>query len=258
MNIIDSLQLPPSARIHINLPKNLLKKHGFTDALLDEIVVQNGKTQCYDNAVITPRTCAIPVYHDETRLYDEIHIIEIDLRTRAHIGALEPLFLQAIPYQIILICSHAKDNHRQYRATAAISRNNQHNADKNILESTVSTDWLDETDAFWSSLAISHLNRRNLFALYNDFYDSICLRNLRHPYPEAVIDRANARALYRAYQQLAEQLDACTTALRRETQFARRLDLVAQIQQIQNQIHALPTQYATSQNECAESVSVRI
>lgn len=258
MNIIDSLQLPPSARIHINLPKNLLKKHGFTDALLDEIVVQNGKTQCYDNAVIAPRTCAIPVYHDETRLYDEIHIIEIDLRTRAHIGALEPLFLQAIPYQIILICSHAKDNHRQYRATAAISRNNQHNADKNILESTVSTDWLDETDAFWSSLAISHLNRRNLFALYNDFYDSICLRNLRHPYPEAVIDRANARALYRAYRQLSEQLDACTTALRRETQFARRLDLVAQIQQIQNQIHALPTQYATSQNECAESVSVRI
>ena len=256
MNIIDSLQLPPSARIHINLPKNLLKKHGFTDALLDEIVVQNGKTQCYDNAVIAPRTCAIPVYHDETRLYDEIHIIEIDLRTRAHIGALEPLFLQAIPYQIILICSHAKDNHRQYRATAAISRNNQHNADKNILDSTVSTDWLDETDAFWSSLAISHLNRRNLYALYNDFYDSICLRNL--PYPEADIDRANARALYRAYLQLAEQLDACTTALRRETQFARRLDLVAQIQQIQNQIHELPTQYATSQNECAESVSVRI
>ena len=256
MNIIDSLQLTPSARIHIILPKNLLKKHGFTDALLDEIVVQNGKTQCYDNAVIAPRTCAIPVYHDETRLYDEIHIIEIDLRTRAHIGALEPLFLQAIPYQIILICSHAKDNHRQYRATAAISRNNQHNADKNILDSTVSTDWLDETDAFWSSLAISHLNRRNLYALYNDFYDSICLRNL--PYPEADIDRANARALYRAYLQLAEQLDACTTALRRETQFARRLDLVAQIQQIQNQIHELPTQYATSQNECAESVSVRI
>lgn len=256
MNIIDSLQLPPSARIHINLPKNLLKKHGFADSLLDDIVVQNGKTQCFDRALIAPRTCAIPSYADDTRLYDEIHIIEIDLRTRAHIGALEPLFLQAIPYQIILICSHAKDNHRQYRATAAISRNNQHNADKNILESTVSTDWLDETDAFWSSLAISHLNRRNLYALYNDFYDSICLRNL--PYPEADIDRANARALYRAYLQLAEQLDACTTALRRETQFARRLDLVAQIQQIQNQIHELPTQYATSQNECAESVSVRI
>lgn len=256
MNIIDSLQLPPSARIHINLPKNLLKKHGFTDALLDEIVVQNGKTQCYDNAVIAPRTCAIPVYHDETRLYDEIHIIEIGLRTRDHINVLEPLFLQAIPYPIVLICSHAKDNQSQYRATAAISRNNQHNADKNILESTVSTDWLDETDAFWSSLAISPLNRRNLYALYNDFYDSICLRNL--PYPEADIDRANARALYRAYLQLAEQLDACTTALRRETQFARRLDLVAQIQQIQNQIHELPTQYATSQNECAESVLVRI
>ena len=256
MNIIDSLQLPPSARIHINLPKNLLKKHGFTDALLDEIVVQNGKTQCYDNAVIAPRTCAIPIYHDETRLYDEIHIIEIDLRTRAHIGALEPLFLQAIPYPIILICSHAKDNHRQYRATAVISRNNQHNAYKNILESTVSTDWLDETDAFWSSLAISHLNRRNLYALYNDFYDSICLRNL--PYHDADIDRANVRTLYRAYRQLSEQLDACMAALHRETQFARRLDLVAQIQQIQNQIHELPTQYATSQNECAESVSVRI
>ena len=129
-----------------------------------------------------------------------------------------------------------------------LPQNNQHNADKNILESTVSTEWLAESDDFWHSLAISHLHTRDLFALYNDFYDSICLRNLRPTYPDDDIDRTNARALYRAYLQLAEQLDACTTALRRETQFARRLDLVAQIQQIQNQIHELPTQYATSQN----------
>lgn len=258
MAFLSSLQLPSATQVCVNLPKNLLKKHGFADSLLDDIVVQNGKTQCFDRALIAPRTCAIPSYADDTRLYDEIHILELDLRIRDHIGVLEPLFLQAIPYPIILICCHAKNNQSQYRATAAISRNNQHNAEKNILESTVSTEWLAESDDFWHSLAISHLHTRDLFALYNDFYDSICLRNLRPTYPEAVIDRANVRALYRAYLQLAEQLDACTTALRRETQFARRLDLVAQIQQIQNQIHELPTQYATSQNECAESVSVRI
>lgn len=255
MSIYTNLALPQNCYIDQSITKKVVFE-SLKLKTIEKRLITSDIERITDRVMIRPDTFSCPVYRDDIRCYDEIHILELGLRIRDHIGVLEPLFLQAIPYPIILICCHAKDNQSQYRATAAISRNNQHNADKNILESTVSTDWLDETDAFWSSLAISHLNRRNLYALYNDFYDSICLRNL--PYPEADIDRANARTLYRAYRQLSEQLDACTTALRRETQFARRLDLVAQIQQIQNQIHELPTQYATSQNECAESVSVRI
>ena len=257
MSIYTNLALPKNCYID----QAITKKVVFESLKLkttEKRLITSDIERITDRVMIRPDTFSCPVYRDDIRCYDEIHILELGLRTRDHIGVLEPLFLQAIPYPIILICCHAKDNQSQYRATAAISRNNQHNAEKNILESTVSTDWLAESDDFWHSLAISHLHTRDLFALYNDFYDSICLRNLRPTYPDADIDRANARALYRAYQQLAEQLDACTAALRRETQFARRLDLVAQIQQIQNRIHELPTQYATSQNECAESVSVRI
>lgn len=257
MSIYTNLALPKPCYID----QSITKKVVFESLKLkttEKRLITSDIDRITDRVMIRPDTFSCPVYRDDIRCYDEIHILELDLRTRDHIGVLEPLFLQAIPYPIILIFSHAKDNQSQYRTTAAISRNNQHNAEKNILESTVSTDWLAESDDFWHSLAISHLHTRDLFALYNDFYDSICLRNLRPTYPDADIDRANARALYRAYQQLAEQLAACTATLRRETQFARRLDLVAQIQQIQNQIHELPTQYATSQNECAESVSVRI
>lgn len=257
MSIYTNLALPKNCYIDQSITKKVVFE-SLKLKTIEKRLITSDIDRIIDRVMIRPDTFSCPVYRDDIRCYDEIHILELDLRIRDHIGVLEPLFLQAIPYPIILICCHAKNNQSQYRATAAISRNNQHNAEKNILESTVSTEWLAESDDFWHSLAISHLHTRDLFALYNDFYDSICLRNLRPTYPEAVIDRANVRALYRAYQQLAEQLDACTTALRRETQFARRLDLVAQIQQIQNQIHELPTQYATSQNECAESVSVRI
>ena len=257
MSIYTNLALPKNCYID----QAITKKVVFESLKLkttEKRLITSDIERITDRVMIRPDTFSCPVYRDNIRCYDEIHILELGLRTRDHINVLEPLFLQAIPYPIVLICSHAKDNQSQYRATAAITRNNQHNAEKNILESTVSTEWLAESDDFWHSIAISHLHTRDLFALYNDFYDSICLRNLRPTYPDADIDRANARALYRAYQQLAEQLGACTATLRRETQFARRLDLVAQIQQIQNQIHELPTQYATSQNECAESVSVRI
>ena len=257
MSIYTNLALPKNCYIDQSITKKVVFE-SLKLKTIEKRLITSDIDRITDRVLIRPDTFSCPVYRDDIRCYDEIHILELDLRTRDHIGVLEPLFLQAIPYPIILICSHAKEKQSQYRATAAISRNNQHNAEKNILESTVSTDWLAESDDFWHSLAISHCHTRDLFALYNDFYDSICLRNLRPTYPDADIDRANARALYRAYQQLAEQLDACTAALRRETQFARRLDLVAQIQQIQNQIHELPTQYATSQNECAESVSVRI
>lgn len=77
MAFLSSLQLPSATQVCVNLPKNLLKKHGFADSLLDDIVVQNGKTQCFDRALIAPRTCAIPSYADDTRFYDEIHVLEI-------------------------------------------------------------------------------------------------------------------------------------------------------------------------------------
>lgn len=254
MSIYTNLALPKPCYIDQSITKKVVFESLKLKATEKRLITSDIE-RIIDRVMIRPDTFSCPVYRDDIRCYDEIHILELDLRTRNHIDVLEPLFLQAIPYPIILICSHAKGNQRQYRATAAISRNNQHNAEKNVLESTVSTDWLAENDDFWDSLAISHLQTSNLYALYNDFYDCICLRNL--PFPDADIDRANARELYRAYQLLSEQLDACTAALHRETQFARRLDLVAQIQQIQKRIHDLPTQYAASQNANAESVSVR-
>lgn len=139
MAFLSSLQLPSATQVCVNLPKNLLKKHGFAESLLDDIVVQSGKTQCFDRAIIAPRTCAIPSYVDDTRLYDEIHVLEIAVSQRKNLDKLEEALFRAIPYALILIARHDAAE----RISLAHFRTNAADKSLNVLTDIIHSRWFD-------------------------------------------------------------------------------------------------------------------
>ena len=254
MTFIDSLQLQSSACIHLNLPKNLLKRHGFADALLDELVVQNGKTQCYDSALIAPRTCAIPVYQDETRLYDEIHVIEYTLKSTKTADKLEAEFFKQIPYALILV-AHCDDTSRislaHFRANAA-------DKSQNVITDTIQSQWFDDNSPFPLAklergegvACISKPGERgevnlksNLFAFYSAIFDAIVLQNARQVWSDIELAPSTARSLLRQYDELQNECAKLQAAAKKpDLPFAKKCMLSQQIQQIKSRIEQLPNQ----------------
>lgn len=237
MSFIDALQLPSSARIHLNLPKNLLKKHGFADALLDEFAVQNGKTQCYDNALIAPRTCAIPVYQDETCLYDEIHVIELEVKTSKHLEKLEDTFFKSIPYALILVV-HCD---AQTRISLAHFRTNIADKSQNVITDIVHSQWFsgDACDFFCPN---GDGTKKHLFALYSLIFDNIVLDNVRLIWPNIDTTPENALSLLRQYNDLQKKCEQLKASRKPDMPFAKKCMLSQEIQYIKARIDNLPNQ----------------
>ena len=180
MAFLSSLQLPSATQVCVNLPKNLLKKHGFADSLLDDIVVQNGKTQCFDRALIAPRTCAIPSYADDTRFYDEIHVLEIAISQRKTLDKLEEALFRAIPYALILIARHDAAE----RLSLAHFRTNAADKSLNVLTDIIHSRWFDANAPLPLSVTYATLPKDNLYAFYSAIFDAIVMDNVRQVWPE--------------------------------------------------------------------------
>ncbi len=243
MAFLSSLQLPSATQVCVNLPKNLLKKHGFAESLLDDIVVQSGKTQCFDRAIIAPRTCAIPSYVDDTRLYDEIHVLEIAVSQRKNLDKLEEALFRAIPYALILIARHDAAE----RISLAHFRTNAADKSLNVLTDIIHSRWFDANAPLPLSIPYATLPKDNLYAFYSAIFDAIVMDNVRQVWPEIETTPARALAILKQYDELNRECQKLQSSIKKgDLSFAQKCMHSTQIQIIKQQIDQLPQ---TTQDE---------
>ncbi len=227
--------LPTRCRIDQLIAKKVIVQYGKPSPE-EKRLLTSDVARITDRFMLRPDLFTCPIYKDNERLYDELHILDLELRNAEHAAILEDMLFRAIPYPII-ICSICDG---KCRISSALIRTNQNQSDKNVIESIIRTHWLTPADIQTDELDITKLNTSHLYALASDFYDALCRLKLKAFHPQIFdIPRERARQWLTEHDALVQRLELLKQALHREHSISHRLELVAQLQKLQTQIDNL-------------------
>jgi hypothetical protein len=172
--VINALSIPPEARLDQRVPKKLLLEQDMPTAA-DKRQIQGGIEELLWVAALKPTNIGVPAFKDNVREYLEIAVLTIMLRTSAKSPRLIELIHRAIPYPVLLIAEHSET----VSLSLAHKRWSQGELGKVVIEEVRRTTpfRLDaatvEESLFLTSLALSGLPRRDLFALYQGWLDRV-------------------------------------------------------------------------------------
>lgn len=241
--LIEALKLPDSCR----LDKRVFKKLFLENAKLtpqDRRAFTNDVEEVVWRYTLKPSTTAIMPYADDEREYTEIAVLEISLKTPHNAMRIAEVVHRAIPYPLIL-AARSGDKELLSLAPKRFSR-----AEKGaiVAEEFESSGWINSDQAsplhreFLASLDLGLLAQTNYLALYAALVDRVIgLRSsCRTGEYHVVSDPAAVAQLKRLLTNAAEleaELSGCRSALTKESQFNRRVELNTEIKALELALH---------------------
>jgi hypothetical protein len=242
--VIDALALPPDAQVDQRVPKKLLTEHGAPTAA-DKRQIQEGIEELLWVAALKPTNIAVPAFRDDAREYLEIAVLTATLRAGAQATRLIELIHRAIPYPVVLwtgqgdavslSLAHKRWSHG---VTGAV-----------VIEDVRRTAPFHphrlspEEGKFLTSLAISGLPNRDLFALYQGWLDRVAGLEAARITGQFVQPDSDGRAqLLRegldAHARLQRDLAALRAQAAKEKQLNRRVQLNLEIKRLEAKVAA--------------------
>ncbi len=192
---------------------------------------------------LKPSTIQIQSYEDEEREYPEVAVIDVALKTRRRTARIAEVMHRAIPYPLLLVfrvenCCAFSTAHKRF---------SQAEKDAIVAENMILTRWIDlnepakvQTD-FLGSLNIVGLPHTHFYAFYSALADRLlafeCAR-LTGEYrleSKAVGDQSRRERLA-ACHELEVAIDDCKTAIKKETQFNRKVELNTELKELQSKL----------------------
>jgi len=194
-------------------------------------------------ASISPLTSNITEYKSNEYLFDEIHLIKVELKNRETFKKVCELLQSAIPYPLIILLKH----NEQYCFNTADKRINQVEKEKRVISSSTYTEWFDEkcngAEKFLSSLAFDQLSHVNLRTLYESFANRI------HNFNTFVITgeyqvkttRETTRdvEIQREILNIKEQITTLRSTLKKETSFNEKVAINMKIKKMESEVDKL-------------------
>ena len=248
--LYDKLAIPDTCHLGKRVFKKLFHENaklGVTDkkALRDDI---DTITWVY---TLKPTTIPIHAYKDNEREYDEIALLQVDLKTQNRTGRIVEIIHRAIPYPLVLVFV--------FETSVAISlahkRFSQAERGAVVAEEFVTTDWIDLApssptpvqQAFLDSLAVTQLPQTHFYAFYSALVDRLialdCARLTGEYRIEAAAERREARRERLAQcHELEVRIAETRAAAKREKQINRLADLNVEIRRLQGRLAEMATQ----------------
>ncbi len=246
----DKLAIPETCHLGKRVFKKLFHENarlGATDkkALRDDI---DTITWVY---TLKPTTIPILAYKDDKREYDEIVLLQVDLKTQKRTGRIVEIIHRAIPYPLVLVFVFGTT----FAISLAHKRFSQAERGAIVAEEFVTTGWIDlgpgsptpVQQAFLDSLAITKLPHTHFYALYSAFVDRLialdCARLTGEYRIEAAAERREARR-----QRLAEchelevRIAETRATAKLEKQINRLAELNVEIKRLQGQLAEMATE----------------
>jgi hypothetical protein len=218
---------------HENAKLGVTDKKAFTDDI-DTI------TWVY---TLKPTTIPIHAYKDDEREYDEIALLQVDLKTQKRTERIVEIIHRAIPYPLVLVFV--------FETSVAISlahkRFSQAERGAVVAEEFLCTDWIDLSSptpvkqAFLDSVAMPGLPQTHCFALYSALVDRVialdCARLTGGYRVEAAADRHEQRRqrLARCHEMEVEIADL-KAAIKAEAAFNRQVELNTKIKTLEQRL----------------------
>lgn len=240
--VIDSLGLPPGARVDQRIPKKLLVENG-APTTADKKQINEGIESLTWVAALKPTTIGVPDYRDEAREYLEIAVLMLQLRPSSKLGRLTELVHRAVPYPVLLVT----DGSPGPTVSLAHKRWSQGEGGKTVLDGEITSASLDVSDAiggpFLGALALLSQPRASLFVLYQGWIDAataLQAASLTGAFTPAVSpEQASARAeALSATRNLEAQIASLRAAAKKEKQIPKQVGMNLRLRELQTELAA--------------------
>lgn len=186
-----------------------------------------------------------PFINDEY-YYKAIAYLKITLKQDGKLDKISKIINNTIPNPIVII--YELEN--KYKISTAIKRLSKSEKDKTVIEESRSTPWLDINDLkdnekiFIESISLNKLPYTNLFDFYKVMNDKIYIFEKSLEYGEYKdINNKEELRLNKEISEKIEKLEAdlkkTISKLKRENQFAKKMELNVKATQLQKEIDKL-------------------
>lgn len=240
----DYMAIPEKCLLNKPLFKKLFQEHADLD-ITDKKALKDDIDKIRWIYTLKPSTLNIEPYRDDVREYDEIAIIQIDLTSAARAQRIAAFVNKAIPYPVMIVFSFAD--------TIAISladkRINQADKSKWVIEDAWITAWFnpdapnEAQQKFMQDMTIKSLSFVNFYAFYTDIKNRvIALNSATRSGSYQVVSAEKTqdrRESLRKITELEREITELRSALKKETQFNKKLELNVSVKERQEAIKQL-------------------
>ena len=240
--LYDSVAIPEACQLGKRVFKKLFHENaklGATDkkAFREDI---DAITWQY---TLKPSTIPIQSYEDDQREYQEVAILQVDLKMLKRTSRIAEVMHRAIPYPLIVVFAFGK----MCVLSLAHKRFSQAEKGTIVAEELITTDWIDLSaptpvqQVFLDSLAISTLPYTHFFAFYSALVDRLiaveCARlSGEYRLESAAAKLPNRRKQLAACHELEVRIAEYRAAIKKETQFNRQVELNTKIKELEKQL----------------------
>ena len=235
------LVIPESCQLDKRIFKKMFYDNGQLNAA-DKKAFSDDIDEIIWRYTLKPETINIPRYDDADHEYHEIAIIQIGLKDTKQLKRIAQIIQRSIPYPVLLVLTQ----HNTLLLNTADKRINKVDQTKIVIDETLYTDWLDLEQLldyqreFLQQFSMKQFSYQDLYRTYLDMIDKIVNLNCgkitgkfgNNSHTED-IDR---RACLAEIHQLELQRNELRSALKKENQFNRQIDLNVQIKQLEQYI----------------------
>ena len=244
-SLYEIMAIPDTCHLGKRVFKKLFHENaklGVTDkkALRDDI---NVITWQY---TLKPSTIPINAYEDDQRDYPEIAFLQVDLKTLNRTKRLAEVIHRAIPYPLVIVFV--------FQTSCAISlaqkRFSQAEKGAIVAEDIILSDWIDVLNptpvqrAFLASLSMTDLPHTHYWALYTALTDRLIALNCamltgEYRLESAATKRMDRRDRLVACHGLAIKIEEYKVAIKKESQFSRRVKLNMKLKETEKQLQTI-------------------
>lgn len=240
--LYDAMATPEACHLGSRVFKKLFHENAKLSAA-DKKAFQEDIDTITWQYTLKPSTLPIQAYEDDQREYQEVHVLQVDLKTQKRINRIAEVIHRAIPYPLIIVFAFGT----KCALSLAHKRFSQAEKGAIVAEEFIITDWIDLSaptpvqQAFLDSLAVSALPHTHFFAFYSAIWDRLialgCARLTGEYRIEVNTERREERRqqLARCHE-LELQITECKSAIKKEMQFNRQVELNTQIKRLEQRL----------------------
>jgi len=237
-------KLPKNLIINKKIFKNEFYKQGdFKNS--EKKIFQEEVNQINWKASLKENNLNILRYENDELLYEEVEILEIDLKEKKNFKLIIEKIQKNIHYSLILIIKHGK----QACFSGALKNKNKANKGKLVIEKILITDWInldnlsEQEKEFLGSLNINNYSFRDFYKFYLDYINrlvsfNICKENSSFKIQEKN-DIKNNTLILDQIDYIEKEVVVLRGRIKKENQFSSKLSLNKEIKNKQNQIKDL-------------------
>ncbi len=190
-----------------------------------------------------PSTIPIQAYEDHQREYLEVHVLQADLKTMKRTSRIIEVIHRAIPYPLVVVLIYGK----MCALSLAHKRFSQAEKGAIVAEDFITSDWIDLLaptslqQAFLASLVVSALPHTHFFAFYSAIWDRLLALDCARLTGEYRVETAAEKLKHRRQRlarchELELQIAEYKSAIKKETQFNRQVEINTKIKKLEKQL----------------------